>query len=278
MKEIHGGLRYFKGMNITVVGAGNMGGALAKGWSSVFTPPSTITITARTQATLERFTTYKNIVTSLNNCQSVLDASIIIVAVKPWLVEQVCAEISPVLKPNQILCSVAAGISTERLSTLVNSSRHSSPPISNIFYVMPNIAAEFCSSMTFIAPAKTCTPDSIAAVEKLFTQVGSVKICDESLIPTGMMLGGCGIAYVMRFLRAEMEAGVEMGFKPKEALEVAMQTMEGAVKLLRATGEHPEAAIDRVTTPGGITIKGLNELEHAGFTSAVIRCLKAGLK
>ena len=94
----------------------------------------------------------------------------------------------------------------------------------------------------------------------------------------GMMMAGCGIAYVMRFLRAMMEGGVEMGFYPNEAKEIGMQTMQGAVSLLRETGLHPEAAIDKVTTPGGITIKGLNELDHAAFNSAVIRCLKAGLK
>ena len=82
----------------------------------------------------------------------------------------------------------------------------------------------------------------------------------------------------MRFFRAMMEGGVEMGFYPKDAQDIAMQTMKGAVTLLTETGLHPEAAIDKVTTPGGVTIKGLNELDHASFNSAVIRCLKAGMK
>jgi pyrroline-5-carboxylate reductase len=93
-----------------------------------------------------------------------------------------------------------------------------------------------------------------------------------------MMMAGCGIAYVMRYLRVMMEGGVEMGFYPADALKISMQTMRGAVTLLEETGLHPEAAIDKVTTPGGFTIKGLNELDHAGFNSAVIRSLKAGLK
>ena len=98
------------------------------------------------------------------------------------------------------------------------------------------------------------------------------------MIAAGMMMAGCGIAYAMRFVRAMMEGGVEMGFYPRVAQQIAQQTMLGAVTLLQETGLHPEAAIDKVTTPGGITIKGLNELDHAGFNSAVIRCLKAGLK
>ena len=97
-------------------------------------------------------------------------------------------------------------------------------------------------------------------------------------IAPGMMMASCGIAYVMRYIRAQMEGGVEMGFRPAEAQAIAMQTMKGAVALLENTGLHPEAAIDRVTTPGGVTIKGLNELDHSGFNSAVIRSLKAGLK
>ena len=110
------------------------------------------------------------------------------------------------------------------------------------------------------------------SVRRLFSLVGAVKVCEERLIAAGMMMAGCGIAYVMRFIRAMMEGGVEMGFYPKDAQDIAMQTMKGAVTLLA------EAAIDKVTTPGGVTIKGLNELDHASFNSAVIRCLKAGMK
>ena len=91
------------------------------------------------------------------------------------------------------------------------------------------------------------------------------------------MLSGCGIAYVMRFIHAMMEGGVEMGLYPKEAQEIAMQTMKGAVAVLEGRNMHPAVGIDKVTTPGGLTIRGLNELEHAGFNSAVIRCLKAGI-
>jgi pyrroline-5-carboxylate reductase len=93
-----------------------------------------------------------------------------------------------------------------------------------------------------------------------------------------MMMASCGIAYVMRYIRAQMEGGCEMGFYPEQAKQIALQTMQGAVSLLKETGWHPEAAIDKVTTPGGVTIKGLNELDHSGFNSAVIRSLKAGLK
>ena len=103
-------------------------------------------------------------------------------------------------------------------------------------------------------------------------------LSDEQHLAAGTTLTSCGIAYAMRYIRAASEGGVELGFKADDAKAIVMQTMKGAVELLEASGLHPEAAIDLVTTPGGVTIKGLNEMEHAGFTSAVIRGLKAGAK
>jgi pyrroline-5-carboxylate reductase len=144
--------------------------------------------------------------------------------------------------------------------------------------VVSNIAAEYGESMTFVSSSRNVAEDKVAMVADLFRLVGDVKVCEERMVASGMMMAGCGIAYVMRYLRAMMEGGVEMGFYPADALKISMQTMSGAVTLLEETGLHPEAAIDKVTTPGGFTIKGLNELDHAGFNSAVIRSLKAGLK
>lgn len=278
-------------MKITIIGAGNMGGALAKGWykavgissecnncqDALIQRASDICVTARTQATISRIETEApGIRTSSSNADAVSDADIIVLAVKPWLVESVASEIAPVINPQkQLVCSVAAGVTTEQLTAYLGQKQKA--PVS-CFYVMPNIAAEFGASMSFIAPSAQTDARQTEMVERLFRLVGDTKVCEEKMIGPGMMMAGCGIAYVMRFIRAQMEAGVEMGFYPKDALQIALQTMDGAVQLLRQTGAHPEAAIDKVTTPGGTTIKGLNELDHAGFNSAVIRCLKAGLK
>ena len=133
------------------------------------------------------------------------------------------------------------------------------------------------ASRSFIAKGQTATEESLAQVRELYNLVGESLVVTENLVGPGMMMASCGIAYVMRYIRAQMEGGCEMGFYPAQAKEIALQTMQGAVSLLKATGWHPEEAIDKVTTPGGVTIKGLNELDHAGFNSAVIRCLKAGL-
>jgi len=243
-------------MEITVIGAGNMGGALVKGWAKAGLT-NDLTVTARTQETLDRLAeACPGITTTLDNKQATKGADVVLLAVKPWLVEQVIEEIKPELA-DKLFISVAANVRHERINV----------------YAMPNIAAEFGESMTFIEEAEQA---NVAA--DLFGKIGQCKVVPQRLMGAGMMMAGCGIAYVMRFLRAMMEGGVEMGFYPDEAKTIAMQTMQGAVTMLRQTGLHPEAAIDKVTTPGGITIKGLNELDHAAFNSAVIRCLKAGLK
>ena len=233
-----------------------MGGALVKGWMKAGMA-SELTVTAHTQQTLDRIVeACPGITAMLDNSKAVQDSDVVVLAVKPWLVENIIAEIKPELK-DKLLISVAAGVRHERIDV----------------YAMPNIAAEFGESMTFVEESYKA-----AVAAELFGRVGQCKVVPQRLMDAGMMMAGCGIAYVMRFLRAMMEGGVEMGFYPAEAKEIAMQTMQGAVALLRETGLHPEAAIDKVTTPGGITIKGLNELDHAAFNSAVIRCLKAGLK
>jgi len=173
----------------------------------------------------------------------------------------------------QILVVVAAGVKSESIVEWMTKEGKMIPT----FLVIPNIAIAQLESMTFIAPV-VADAQQIAQVKELFDTMGHSIITDEQHLGAGTTLASCGIAYAMRYIRAASEGGVELGFKADDAKQIVMQTMKGAVTLLEATGLHPEAAIDLVTTPGGVTIKGLNEMEHAGFTSAVIRGLKAGAK
>ena len=199
-------------------------------------------------------------------------ADIVCVVVKPWLVERVLKDIQPELDPKkQILIVIAAGVSSASIKEWLG---ESCPPL---FLVIPNIAIAEMASMTFVVPIGA-TEQAIQTVVGIFDEMGSTLITDEQHLAAGTTLASCGIAYAMRYIRAASEGGVELGFKADDAKAIVMQTMKGAVELLEASGLHPEAAIDLVTTPGGVTIKGLNEMEHAGFTSAVIRGLKAGAK
>ena len=173
---------------------------------------------------------------------------------------------------NQVLVVIAAGVKSESIRGWLG---EQCPPL---FLCIPNIAIAQLQSMTFLVPCVAASQQQIELVKNIFEQLGQVIITDEQHLAAGTTLALCGIAYAMRYIRAAAEGGVELGFKADDAKQIVMQTVLGAVKLLEASGLHPEAAIDLVTTPGGVTIKGLNEMEHAGFTSAVIRGLKAGLK
>ena len=259
-------------MKLTVVGAGNMGGALIKGWAKSGKVDA-ITIADKNEALLGQFKKeYPAINVTTDNVEAVKGADVVVLVVKPWLMKLVLAEVKHVIDlEKQIIVSDAANFTTTMLEEELNSE-------GQYFYVIPNIAAEFGASMSFIAKGAAASEESLKQVEQLYALCGDTLVVGEQLVGPGMMMASCGIAYVMRYIRAQMEGGCEMGFYPQQAKQIALQTMQGAVSLLKATGWHPEEAIDKVTTPGGVTIKGLNELDHAGFNSAVIRSLKAGLK
>jgi len=259
-------------MKIAVIGAGAMGGATVEGLiKGQYFKNDDITVADPSQAVTEKFAKMGISVTS-DNKLAADTADIVCVVVKPWLVERVLKDIKPELDPKkQILIVIAAGVSSESIKGWLGDQCPS------LFLVIPNIAIAEMASMTFVVPVGASEKD-IQTVTDIFNEMGNTLITDEQHLAAGTTLASCGIAYAMRYVRAAAEGGVELGFKADDAKAIVMQTMKGAVELLEASGMHPEAAIDLVTTPGGVTIKGLNEMEHAGFTSAVIRGLKAGLK
>lgn len=262
-------------MKISVIGAGAMGGALVSGLIKGETfKTSDITVADCYQQSLDKFA-QTGVSLTTDNKVAAESADIVVVVVKPWLLEGVIKEIKPVLDyKKQMIISIAAGIKAEQINGWLDKGDGIFPAL---FTVIPNIAIAVMNSMTFIAPCN-CTETQTAFVKRMFDEMGGSLITEERLMAAGTTLASCGIAYAMRYVRASVEGGVELGFKAKDAEQIVLQTVKGAVELLQANGNHPEAEIDKVTTPGGVTIKGLNEMEHAGFTSAVIRGLKAGLK
>lgn len=251
-----------------------MGGAMADGFiKSGAVKPADISVANPTAQKLEHFALQGASVTT-DNKTAAEGADIVIIAVKPWLVEQVVNELKPVLNyTRQTIITVAAGISGSQFTAWLKKD----DAVPQTFIVIPNTAIAVLASMTFIVPVNA-TADTTAIVKALFDNVGQTMVTDERHLSAGMTLASCGIAYAMRYVRAAAEGGVELGFKADMAKDIVLQTMKGAVELLQANGNHPEAEIDKVCTPGGLTIRGLNEMEHAGFTSAVIRGLKAGVK
>ncbi len=230
-----------------------------------------ITVSDPSQAVVDKFAKMGVSVTT-DNKLAAQSADIVCIVVKPWLVEKVLTDIKSELDPKkQILIVIAAGVPSDSIKGWLG---EKCPPL---FLVIPNIAIAEMASMTFVVPVGA-TEEDTQKIISIFDEMGNTLITDEQHLASGTTLASCGIAYAMRYIRAAAEGGVELGFKADDAKKIVMQTMKGAVELLEASGLHPEAAIDLVTTPGGLTIKGLNEMEHAGFTSAVIRGLKAGLK
>lgn len=257
-------------MKIVIVGGGNLGGAIALGLaaSDLFAPKD-ITVINRRQAKADELKERsKELNAVVNDYAPMIEADIVLLAIKPWMIEGFVCEHSGLLSnPKQILISVAAGVTLSQLSSWL-------PSVKPLFCVMPNTAIAVGESMTFIASVNATT-DENKLVSDIFSKLGKVQMIDEKLMPAVMSLASCGIAYAFRYIRAAMEGGVEIGVPADNAKDIVLQTLRGAISLLEENGTHPEEEIDRVTTPGGITIKGLNEMEHAGFTSAVIKGLKA---
>ncbi|MCC8186107.1 MAG: pyrroline-5-carboxylate reductase [Bacteroides sp.] len=254
-------------MKITIIGAGNMGGAIARGLAQgTLVNNSDITVCDLSSTKLEELNKeYPEIHTSSDNVSAAKGTDLVILAVKPWLIKDVISSLP--LNDTQMVASLAAGISFAELSqyTAVQTP---------LFRVVPNTAISQLASLTAIA-AQDASPGQQQQLLDIFNEMGIAMIVPESQIPAVTALTSCGIAFVLTYIQAAMQAGVEMGVYPQDAMRMVAQSVKGAAELILNNDTHPSVEIDKVTTPGGITIKGINELEHAGFTSAVIRAMKA---
>lgn len=257
-------------MKVAIIGAGNMGGAIARGLANGhYIKAEEITVSNPSQPKLDQLKAeHPHIHITNSNKEAAEGADIVIIAVKPWKVEEVLKPLR--LRQPQILVSVAAGLTFENLAHFVD-------PEMPIFRVIPNTAIAECASMTPIA-ARNASDEQIKMMIDLFNEMGLAILIEEKQFAAATALTSCGIAYVLKYVQAAMQAGVEMGIHPNDAMKMVAQTVEGAAQLLlKNEHTHPVLEIEKVTTPGGITIKGVNALEHEGFTSAVIKALKASV-
>lgn len=250
-------------MKLTIIGGGNLGSAIAKGViASGSYSASDITITRRRVVLLDEFKKMGVLVTS-DNKEAVAGADIVILAIKPFQAEQVCAEIAPFLRVSAIVVSVATGVTLQQLSNHFNGGRC-------IYRAMPNTAIEIGESATCLSALHN-TPDSDNLILDIFNKTGISVMIPEELMGAATALGACGIAFALRFIRAATQAGIEIGFGSKLASQIVAQTVKGAAELIIRNESHPEEEIDKVTTPRGVTIAGLNEMEHNGFSSSLIK-------
>ena len=247
---------------IAVIGGGNLGQSILKGLlANKEYLPKNITITKRNISELSVFEKSGVNVTP-DNGKAVTNSDIIILALKPYTVLTVLDEILPKLDPKKHeLVSLASGVSIAQLTEVI---QNKVP----IYRAMPNTASKVGESITCIASnTKSINP----RIEECFQSIGSTIQIDEELMDAATVLGACGIAYALRFIRSMVQGGIQIGFDSKTASKIANQTVKGAAALLIEEGNHPEFEIDKVTTPKGCTIVGLNEMEHNGFSSALIK-------
>ena len=256
-------------MKITIIGAGNMGGSTALGFAgSGAVPASCITVTARHETSLDKFRAC-GLRTTTDNRSAVRDADIVFYAVKPWQMEAVLKETRDELDfGRQLIVSIAPGIRPEQLKDWLGKDG----AVPSLAYAIPNTAIEIGESMTYIS-AITASEEQTALLKGLFDKVGKTLVVPLDLMLSGTSLASCGIAYAMRYISASAEGGAQLGLEPDGIGEAVCQTVRGAAALVEAKGFDPEHEIDRVTTPNGLTIRGLNAMEDAGFSESVVKGL-----
>ena len=249
-------------MKVAIIGAGNMGGAIARGLAQGhYVRVQDITVTNPSMPKLEKLKAeFPAIQVSTDNHEAA-DADVVIVAVKPWKVEEVLKPLR--LRQPQVLVSVAAGMTFEDLAHFVD-------PEMPMFRIIPNTAISLRASMTLIACRNASEQQTLTMLD-LFNEMGLAMLIEEKQLAAATSLTSCGIAYVLKYVQAAMQAGVEAGIRPKDAMKMVAQTVEGAARLLLENEDtHPALEIEKVTTPGGITIKGVN-------SPAVIKAIKASI-
>jgi len=253
-----------KKLKVCILGGGNIGQAMAKGFvASGQILANQIIITRRKIQLLEPLAK-EGFITKVDNCDAIRNVHVVILAVQPQQLKKLLLEISQEIDGNKhIIISVVSGVSCSEIASLIEKKI-------SIIRAMPTIAITVLESMTCIA-SETATKESIELTKSLFDAVGKTMIIDEEQMVPATALCACGVAFFLRAMRAASQGGIEIGFHPHEALPMAAQTARGAATLLLNFKNHPEIEIDKVTTPEGCTIAGLNEMEHQGFSSAMIK-------
>lgn len=247
-----------------VLGAGTLGLSIARGWVDADLLPARRIRTTRRHPEAVAAMQSEGFAAGTDNRAAVEAADAILVSVRPAQAAGVFREIAPVLDPaRHTVISVAAGYDMASLRELLGSDVP-------VIRAMPNTAIATGDSMTCLT-TDAAGRRGLPVAEALFDAVGRTRVIDEESMLAATALCGCGIAFFLRTIRAAAQGGTQIGFRADEALELAAQTALGAARLALRDGSHPEREIDRVTTPEGCTIAGLNELEHRGFSSAMIR-------
>ena len=262
-------------MKFAIIGAGNIGSALAFGLAqSKLVRTEDICISNTHPEKLERIKAFDPAIrTTTDNRVCIEGADVVVLAMKPWKLKEAAEHLKPWLDyDHQIVASMVGGVGLSDLKEIFEKEGN----LPALYYLIPNTAIATRQSMTFLSSVGA-TPEQDAALLEVFKELGDAMLVEERLMNAGLVLASCGIAYALRYIRANTQGGVLLGFTPADAQRIVAQTMKGAASLLGQGGTHPESEIDKVTTPAGLTIRGLNAMERNGFTTSIIEGLMASI-
>lgn len=251
-------------MKIAILGVGNLGCSIAKGILQS-NGASRLYLTKRNTTSLRNFEKHDNVKITSNNREAVQQSDILIFSIQPGQFAELLEDIKDLLTEKHVILSTVAGFSIAKIENILGSNTH-------IIRSMPNTAIAVGKSMTCLC-SNTPGKKRVNLAEAIFNRMGHTLQIPEDQMQAATVICASGIAFWMRLIRATTQGAVQLGFDAKEAQELAMHTCNGAANLLIASGHHPEEEIDRVTTPKGCTIEGLNEMEHQGLSAALIRGL-----
>ncbi|MGB5171029.1 MAG: pyrroline-5-carboxylate reductase [Eudoraea sp.] len=256
-------------MKIAIIGAGNLGLSIAEGILHS-NGATTMYLTKRNIESIKEYEKYGNVTVTNDNREAVKGSDILIFAIQPGHFSAILEEIKDLLNENHVVISTITGFSIEKIETIIGQDKY-------IIRSMPNTAISVGKSMTCIC-SNTAGKKRIELAKAIFNRMGYSMEIPESQMQAATVICASGIAFWMRLIRATTQGAIQLGFDAKEAQELAMYTCNGASGLLIESGNHPEEEIDKVTTPMGCTIQGLNEMEHQGLSSSLIRGIVASFE
>ncbi len=256
-------------MKIAIIGAGNLGLAIAKGILHS-NGATTMYLTKRNISEIKDFENYGNTTVTSDNMEAVKNSDILVFAVQPGHFAAILEEVKTLLNERHVIISTITGFSIQKIESIIGAEHY-------IIRSMPNTAISVGNSMTCIC-GNSQGQKRIDLAKAIFNRMGHTLEIPEEQMQAATVICASGIAFWMRLIRATTQGAIQLGFDAREAQELAMHTCNGAASLLITSGKHPEEEIDRVTTPKGCTIEGLNEMEHQGLSSSLIQGIVTSYK
>jgi pyrroline-5-carboxylate reductase len=255
-----------------VFGIGAMGSALVKGWiSAKIISPSLVTVVDLDAVKLKKITRSLKIKAEVVPAKALKDAGLVILAVKPQQIKELLGQVGPQFPAKALVVSIAAGVSTGQIEKNLSQG-------CPVVRVMPNTPSLLGAGMAAIASGSRAKPSQLKLVLGLFSAVGKAVLVSEDQMDLVTAVSGSGPAYIFHMVEAMVDAGVKGGLPPETALQLVIQTVYGAARMVQETGKSPEALRIQVTSPGGTTQAALSVLAEKGFKEAVQAAIEAATK